>query len=242
MSPYESPYDPSREPEIRASFDGWTPAEGEDWQRAMAERVVPVGDAQGARTVAGVAVAYERGRRHAWAAAVALTYPGLEPVASALADAPVSLPYIPDELSLREVPVALAALAELAASPDVLVADGPGLAHPRRFGLACHLGVATGVPTVGIARVRSCGTHEEVGLERGARVPLVLDGSVAGEVVRTRTGVRPVYVSVGHLLSLAAATRFALALTPRFRLPETTRRAGRLAGEAARSGGGTAPR
>jgi deoxyribonuclease V len=133
-------------------------------------------------------------------------------------------------LSFREIPVLLDALAELASPPDLLLCDGQGLAHPRRFGLACHLGVLTGLPAIGVAKSRLLGSHEEVPDRRGAWVPLVDKGETVGAVLRTRQGVRPVYVSIGHRVTLESAIRFTMACLTRFRLPETTRWADRIAG------------
>lgn len=135
-------------------------------------------------------------------------------------------------LTFREVPALLDALEQLAATPDLLVCDGQGVAHPRRFGLACHLGVLTGIPAIGVAKTAFVGTHRELGFTRGAVAELVDGGEVVGAAVRTQDGVKPVYVSVGHLVSLPTAVAHVLQLTPRYRLPETTR----LADHACRKG------
>lgn len=124
------------------------------------------------------------------------------------------------------------ALRALKTAPDVLVCDGYGVAHPRRFGLACHLGVLTDLPSFGIAKTPFVGTYERPGEERGSTSPLRDGGEVVGRVLRTRTGVKPVFVSAGHRISLDAACRLTLALTPEYRLPETTRRADRLSRDA----------
>src|SRR5690606_12334759 len=129
----------------------------------------------------------------------------------------------------RECPAALAALARLPRRPDVLVCDGHGYAHPRRFGLACHLGLLSGVPSIGVAKTRLIGEHDEVPQARGAWVPLLDGGERIGAVLRTRSGVKPVYVSIGHRMTLEVAIDLVLALTPRYRLPETTRAAHQLA-------------
>jgi len=143
-------------------------------------------------------------------------------------------PYEPGLFAFRELPPLLAALERLDRGPDVLVCDGHGLAHPRRFGLACHLGVLTGLPTFGVAKTRFVGTHAVPAAARGSSAPLVDAGEEVGAVLRTQDGVKPVYVSAGHRIDLAHACRLTLALTPRYRLPETTRHADRLSRAALR--------
>ncbi len=140
----------------------------------------------------------------------------------------VSFPYVPGLLSFREVPLLLQALAQLRTTPDVLMVDGQGVAHPRRCGLATHLGVLFDHPAVGVAKSRLFGRHDEPGLEKGSWTPLYDDGEVIGAVVRTRTGMRPVYVSVGHRMTLEAAVALTLRCTTSYRLPEPTRLADQL--------------
>ncbi len=137
-------------------------------------------------------------------------------------------PYVPGYLSFREIPAVLAVLERLTVRPDVILCDGQGIAHPRRCGLASHLGVVSGLPTIGVAKSRLVGDHDEPGLNRGDWVPLMDKGEIIGAVLRTRTGVKPIYVSIGHRVGLETAIRLVLACTPRFRLPETTRAADRL--------------
>ena len=179
--------------------------------------------------VAGIDIGFERNGTVTRAAAVVLGYPGLELVDKAIARRPTRFPYVPGLLSFRECPAAVAALGALAASADVLVCDGQGYAHPRRFGLACHLGLLTGLPSIGVAKSRLIGVHEPVPDRKGAWVPMRDGGETIGAVLRTRKGVRPVFVSVGHGFMLTEAVDLVLSLTPRFRLPETTRQAHRLA-------------
>ena len=158
-----------------------------------------------------------------------LSFPRLELVDWAVARQPARFPYVPGLLSFRELPALLAALKRLRVSPDLILCDGHRLAHPRRFGLACHLGVACGIPSIGVAKSRLIGEHGEPGRQRGARVSLRHKGEIVGAVLRTRAGTRPLYVSIGHRVSLPVAVRYVLACTTRFRLPETTRWAHRLA-------------
>ncbi|HEY7513384.1 MAG TPA: endonuclease V, partial [Vicinamibacteria bacterium] len=140
-------------------------------------------------------------------------------------------PYIPGLFSFRELPPLLAAFARLERRPDVLLFDGQGLAHPRGLGLACHAGVLFGVPSVGCAKSRLVGTHDPVGGDRGAWTPLAFEGRTVGAALRTRTGVKPVYVSPGHLVDLASSIRLVLDTTERFRLPEPIRLAHAATGD-----------
>jgi deoxyribonuclease V len=183
------------------------------------------------RHVAGVDCAFPNGGRRTRAAAALFRFPGLECVAETSAERDTTLPYIPGLLSFRELPAILEALDGLPRVPDVVLCDGQGIAHPRRFGIACHLGVETGLPTVGVAKSRLCGKHQAPGLEKGSTVPLIDSREEVGMVVRTRTGVRPVYVSVGHRVGLATAVDLVLACCTRYRLPEPIRAADRLAGQ-----------
>ena len=179
--------------------------------------------------VAGIDIGFEKSGAVTRAAAVVLNYPDVEVVESALARQPTRFPYVPGLLSFRECPAALAALGRLAVPPELLVCDGQGVAHPRRFGLACHLGVLTGIPSIGVAKTRLIGVHEPVPDVRGAWTPLRDGGETIGAVLRTRVGVKPVYVSVGNAITLDRAVNLVLGLAPRYRLPETTRHAHRLA-------------
>jgi deoxyribonuclease V len=178
-----------------------------------------------------VDTAFPDNGRTARAAAVLMRYPDLEPIEEAVHELPTELPYIPGLLSFRELPAVLGALERLSIPPEVVLCDGQGRAHPRRFGIACHLGVTTGLATIGVGKSRLCGHHEEPGPEKGSAVDLVDGEEVIGRVLRSRNRVRPLYVSVGHRVSLATATDLVLACTPRHRLPEPIRRADHLAGQ-----------
>lgn len=179
--------------------------------------------------VAGVDVHFDESGQIAQAAVAVLSYPDLKPVDEAVAQRPVEFPYIPGLLSFRELPAVLDALVRLQTSPDLILYDGHGLAHPRRFGIACHLGVLLDCPTIGVGKTRLIGRHVEPPWQAGSWVPLQDGGEVVGAVVRTRTGVKPIYVSIGHRLTLQTAVRLSLSCTTRYRLPETTREAHRLA-------------
>ena len=180
------------------------------------------------RNAAGLDVAYTPDSNLAVGAAVVLSLDGLQVLEAATATVEVDFPYIPGLLAFREVPALLAALDRLTTMPDVLVCDGHGLAHPRRFGLACHVGVLTGRSTFGVAKTPYWGTHEEPASDRGAWSSLMDGGEIIGRVLRTRTGAKPVYVSVGHRVALDTACRTALRLAAHHRLPETTRLADQL--------------
>jgi deoxyribonuclease V len=185
------------------------------------------------RRVAGVDIHYAAGR--AVAAVVVLGLPGLEPIAQATASVPLSYPYVPGLLSFREGPAALAAIARLAVQPDVLMFDGHGLAHPRRFGIASHIGVLLDIPAIGCAKTRLIGRYPEPGLKRGRFSYLRDRGRIIGAALRTRDRVAPVFVSAGHRVSLKDSLHVVLGCCAGFRLPETTRCADRLARAAAGS-------
>jgi deoxyribonuclease V len=177
------------------------------------------------RRVAGADVSYDRGSPVLFAAVVVLDPATFEMIESAGVEARARFPYVPGYLSFREIPPLLEAFARLSAPPDLVVCDGQGRAHPRRFGLASHLGVLLDLPTIGCAKSRLVGEHREPGLRRGASVPLRDQGEVIGTVLRTQDGVKPLYVSVGHRVTLDGARRQILALAPRHRLPEPVRAA-----------------
>ena len=198
-------------------------------QETLQSRVVRENLAGPVNTVAGVDVGFEDGGKTTRAAVAVLSFPGLDPVTSATSRSPTRFPYIPGYLSFRELPAVLEALARLAMMPDLILCDGQGLAHPRRFGIACHLGVLTGIPCIGVAKSRLIGTHEDLPPEKGEWVPLRDGEETIGAVLRTRTRVSPVYVSIGHRVDLDTAIDYTLRCTTRYRLPETTRHAHRLA-------------
>jgi len=198
-------------------------------QEALRDRVIREDTLGPVHTIAGVDVGFEKGGQITRAAVAVLDFPGLDIRDQSISHCPTGFPYIPGYLSFRELPAALRALERLATPPDLLLCDGQGLAHPRRFGLACHIGVLTGLPCIGVAKSRLIGTHEELPANKGQWVPLEDAGEIIGAVVRTRSNVSPVYVSIGHRVSLETAIDYVLRATTRYRLPETTRRAHRLA-------------
>lgn len=206
-----------------------SPAEARGIQEALRGRVIREDCLGQVRRVAGVDVGFPQQGRITRAAVAVLSYPALEPLECAVVERGTTFPYVPGLLSFREVPAALEALALLDHSPDVLLCDGQGFAHPRRFGMACHLGLASGIPSLGVAKSRLIGTFPALPEARGAHVVLMDKGEQIGVVLRTRAQVRPLFISIGHCVSLATAVALVRSCTPRYRLPETTRWADRIA-------------
>jgi len=209
-----------------------TPSEAKALQLQLAAQVITETTFEPAdvRTVAGIDVSIREGR--AQAAVVILSFPDLQPVDLALASAPADFPYIPGLLTFREGPIVLAAFERLRTWPDLLIFDGQGIAHPRRIGLAAHLGLILDRPSIGCAKSRLTGSHREPGEAVGDWTPLLDGGEIIGAVVRTRVRVKPVFVSIGHRIDLPTAVDLMLRCTRGFRLPETTRYAHKVAGGA----------
>jgi deoxyribonuclease V len=159
------------------------------------------------------------------ASAVLLRFGSWESLEESLVEGEVPFPYIPGLLSFRELPLLLEAIRGLRKRPDIVLVDGAGIAHPRRLGLAAHLGVVTGLATIGVAKSRLCGAFDEPGLHRGDLSPLFFGGEQVGTVLRSREAVRPLFVSPGHRVSLESAPRIVLDCCGRYRLPEPTRQA-----------------
>jgi deoxyribonuclease V len=208
-----------------------TPQQAREIQERLCSEVLTCDALDRVSFVAGVDVGFENHGRVTRAAVAVLRFPGLELAEQVISRQATRFPYVPGLLSFREVPAVLAALEQLHQIPDILLCDGQGLAHPRRFGIACHLGVLTGLPSIGVAKSRLVGTHAPVAEQRGAWQPLFNKQEVVGAVLRTRDKVKPVYVSIGHRLTLQTAIDYVMRCTTRYRLPETTRWAHRLASE-----------
>lgn len=179
--------------------------------------------------VAGVDMGFEANGTISRAAVAVLSFPELQLQESAIARRPTSFPYIPGFLSFREIPAVLDALEKISITPNLILCDGQGLAHPRRFGIACHLGIIIDLPTIGVAKSLLVGKHQEVSEQRGNWQPLIDRGETIGAVLRTRSKTKPLYISSGHKVSLPTAIDYVLRCTPKYRLPETTRVADRLA-------------
>lgn len=198
-------------------------------QRELRGRVLLTDRLGSVQRVAGIDVGFEANGAVTRAAVAVLRYPELDLLETAVARRPTGFPYIPGLLSFRELPAVLEALAQLRESPDLLLCDGQGIAHPRRFGIACHLGVLVDIPSIGVGKSRLYGQHEEPPDQRGAWSPLQVGQEIIGAVLRTRPGVKPIYVSPGHRISLETAIIYVMSCCTRYRLPETTRHAHHLA-------------
>ena len=205
-------------------------AEAVEIQRKLAPLVVREGNPADVRRIAGVDISVDRYRARARGAVVILSYPELAVEEEAVVETALRFPYVPGLLSFREAPVIIEAFERVRQTPDLLLVDGQGLAHPRRFGVACHLGVTLGLPTIGCAKSRLCGEHDAPSREAGSRAPLLDGGEVIGSVVRTRDGVAPVFVSIGHLIGLDEAVEWTLRCTRGYRIPEPLRQAHMAAG------------
>ena len=208
-----------------------TTAEARAIQETWREKVIREDQLGTIRYVAGVDAGFEKsdGQTITRAAVAVLTFPELELHEHAIVRRPTSFPYVPGYLSFREAQALIEAIEQLRTPPDLLLCDGQGIAHPRRFGLACHIGVLTNIPAIGVAKNRFIGQHTELEPTRGAWQPLYHKEEKIGAVLRSRTGVKPLYVSIGHRISLPTAIDYVMACTPRYRLPETTRLSHRLA-------------
>lgn len=188
------------------------------------------------RTVAGLDAAFSRDGRDCIGGVVLWDVVKRVVLESHSARRPLRFPYVPGLLSFREAPALLAALAKLKQRPDAILCDGHGYAHPRRLGIACHIGLVADLPSAGCGKSRLVGEHREPAAKRGSRARLTDRGEVIGRVVRTRDGVKPVYVSAGHHMDLATAEKLVLRCAIGYRLPEPTRLADRLVAEVKRSG------
>lgn len=208
-----------------------TPEEAVALQNTLRKRLILAWDERPVNTVGGVDVSHTpRGAR---CAIVVLSFPGLEPIESAVAEVAHTFPYIPGLLAFREGPAILAAWQELRTHPDLLMFDGQGIAHPRGLGIASHMGLYLGIPTIGVAKSRLYGLHGEPGPHRGDSAPLYDERQperVIGHVLRAREGCRPLFISPGHLIDVEHALQFTRACIRGYRLPEPTRWAHRIAG------------
>ncbi|MVF12624.1 deoxyribonuclease V [Ketobacter sp. MCCC 1A13808] len=198
-------------------------------QKQWADRVVLCDEFDEVRFVAGVDVGFEENNKVTRAAIAVLSFPSLQLVESALVKQPTRYPYIPGLLSFREMPAILAAYSTLRTIPDLLLCDGQGVAHPRRLGIASHLGVWLDKPAIGVGKSRLVGQYGPVPDVRGSWVALVDKGEEVGAVLRSRQNVKPIFISPGHKISIDSAIKWTMACTTRFKLPETTRHAHHIA-------------
>jgi len=205
-------------------------AQALDMQRRLSKQVSWTGEVKEPSFIAGVDISVGKANEMAQAAIVVLSYPELRLVAAELVQGDLKLPYIPGLLSFRESPLILAACRKLSLTPDLIIVDGQGVAHPRRLGLASHLGLFLDIPTIGCAKSRLCGMHKVPGEDPGSYTDLMDNGEVIGAVLRTKTGIKPVYVSTGHKISLENAIYWIMQCCRGYRLPEPTRLAHLAAG------------
>jgi deoxyribonuclease V len=206
-------------------------AEAKLVQERLRDLVITKDDLDTVKYVAGVDAGFLENNQITQAAIAVLTFPQLELVERAIAKRATTFPYIPGYLSFREIPAILEAFKKLQITPNLILCDGQGLAHPRRFGLACHLGVLLDLPTIGVAKSLFVGKHEELAPEKGSWQPLIDKEETIGLVLRSRTNVKPIYISIGHKISLPTAKDYVMKCLTKYRLPETTRWSDKLASE-----------
>ncbi|MBR2567323.1 MAG: deoxyribonuclease V [Paenibacillus sp.] len=197
-------------------------------QQELAQKVIQEDAFNQIHYVAGVDVAYSKSNDKLIAAIVILESESLKLVESVIVEDTVQFPYIPGLFSFRELPPVIKAFEKIKTPPQLVVCDGQGLAHPRRFGLACHLGVLYDIPTIGCGKTKLLGNYNEPEQHRGAQSPLVDNNEIIGSVLRTQKNINPIFVSVGHRISLSTACHWILKLSPKYRLPETTRQADQI--------------
>ena len=205
-----------------------TVAEAKKIQEKLRNQVITQDCLGQVHYVAGTDVGFKDNYAITQSAVAVLSFPELELVETAITEIPTTFPYIPGYLSFREIPAILKAMEKLQILPDLILCDGQGLAHPRRFGLACHLGVLLDIPTIGVAKSLLIGKHETLPPEKGSWTPLIDKDETIGIVLRSRTNVKPIYVSIGHKISLPTAREYTIKCLSKYRLPETTRWADKL--------------
>ena len=216
-----------------------SPAQASELQRRLAAQVSRNNQVVAPQFIAGLDISAGKASGMATAAVVVLNYPELKVVETKVVQGKLDFPYIPGLLSFRESPLTLTACQELAVAPDLILVDGQGVAHPRRFGLACHLGLFLNTPTIGCAKSLLCGAHEMPGEKPGSYAEVIDRGETIGVALRTKLGVKPVYVSIGHRIDLQTAIYWVLECCRGYRLPEPTRLAHLAAGGNLKPKGGT---
>ena len=214
------------------ALHGWdvTVAQAREIQLSLAKRVVTENKVVNPRLIAGIDISSPDAQGVARGAVVVLSYPEFGIVEVKEAQSKIRFPYVPGLLSFRESPLILAACEKLSNVPDIILIDGQGIAHPRRFGLASHVGLLLDLPTIGCAKSILCGRHQSVAEEAGSYAELLDKGELIGAALRTKSGVKPIYVSVGHRIDLASALRWVMKCCLGYRLPEPTRLAHLAAG------------
>lgn len=205
-----------------------SPKEAVQIQKQLRDRVQTSGRLGAIRHVAGADVSVSRRSGRIWAGVVIMRYPGLEKVEERWVRGRAAFPYIPGLLSFREIPLLLEALKQVSTEPGVILCDGQGRAHPRGLGLASHLGLLVNRPTIGCAKSRLVGDYTSLGPEKGDSAPLLYGGEVVGKVLRTRTAVKPLFVSPGNGIGIEESLPIVLDCCPRYRIPEPVRQAHHL--------------
>jgi deoxyribonuclease V len=223
------------------SLHGWqvSTTQAFDIQLRLASQVCRSNEVASPRFIAGVDISVNRAQGMATGAVVVLNYPELRVVETKVVNGKVTFPYVPGLLSFREAPLTLAACERLSVTPDLILVDGQGIAHPRRMGLASHLGLFLDTPTIGCAKSRLCGSHEIPGWKPGSYAEVVDRDETIGAALRTKLGTKPIYVSIGHKVDLQAAIYWAMRCCRGFRIPEPTRLAHLAAGGKLEGGKGT---
>ncbi|MDD5644651.1 MAG: endonuclease V [bacterium] len=211
-------------PVIRHSFN-LSFGEAANLQEKLSAKVSTAGKSGKIKTVCGIDVSYSRGTNIFFAGAVVLSFPDMEILSSVTAKDTVFFPYVPGFLSFREIPVIQKCLLKLNGKPDVIIADGQGIAHPRKFGLASHIGVIYNIVSIGCAKSPLVGEFDEPPAKKGGKSPIIYKGAKVGYALRTKDNVKPVFVSPGNLISREDAVQTALACARRYRIPEPTRQA-----------------
>jgi deoxyribonuclease V len=211
---------------------GWqlSTSQAKDIQNRLSGQVSRQNEVYSPRYIAGVDISVNRSRKTASGAVVVLEYPGMTVAETQVALGELDFPYIPGFLSFREMPLAIEAFEMLGITPDLVMVDGQGIAHPRRLGLASHLGLFLDIPTIGCAKSLLCGSHGELANEPGNYAEILDKDEVIGAVLRTKLNVKPVYVSTGHKIDLENAIRWVMKSCRGYRLPEPTRFAHQAAG------------
>ncbi len=211
---------------------GWelTNSEARELQNRLALEVCRVGDVIEPHFIAGIDVSVDRYKGTGTAVVVILEYPELKVVGAEVIRGDIDFPYVPGLLSFREAPLIIKACERLACTPDLIIVDGQGIAHPRRLGIAAHLGLFLDIPTIGCAKSRLCGTYREPGIEAGCFEELTDGNETIGAVLRTKYGTKPVYVSIGHKIGLEESIYWMMKCCRGYRLPEPTRLAHQVAG------------
>jgi deoxyribonuclease V len=212
-----------------------TPREAVRVQERLRGRVILEDRFDQIRTVAGADIAFDPETGTAFAGVIVYRFPEMHEIERRMVRRKLRFPYVPGLLSFRESPILIAAFARLRVEPDLILIDGHGLAHPRRFGIACHIGVLFDKPTIGCGKSLLVGEYKEPGARAGSTSPLVFKDERVGTVLRTRDGVKPIFVTQGNRVSLATAVRVVRASTDGFRIPRPTREADHYVGELRRS-------